>query len=346
MQEIKLNRKFAVPVLGVGGLLKNTICRIEGDRAIISPNHGDLTTPEAMLAFKHSLKELAQGVRLVVCDLHPDFPSTRMGLELGQPSFAVQHHHAHIAAVKAEKGIDEAVLGLALDGFGLGLDGKAWGGELLWVKGEDFTRMGHLFCILQPGGDIAAREPWRMAASLLYSLERTGEVASRFAAQPAAAKLGEIMEKRLNCPLTTSCGRLFDGVSGLLGLVEVAQYEAQAPVELERAVRELHVMPNGWRLSWEGVLDFSPLLGVLADCKDKAQGAGLFHGTLIAGFKEWLSWGRERSGASLMVGAGGCFFNKYLKEGLKEELILPALSPGDASLSLGQAWIGALRANA
>ncbi|HEY9194123.1 MAG TPA: carbamoyltransferase HypF, partial [Methyloversatilis sp.] len=163
-------------VLAVGAWLKNAACLLGDGHVCGSAVHGDLGDPQACEALDRSLHALlaqtARPVAAVAHDLHPDFYSTRVAVELaarlGVPAIGVQHHHAHIAAVMAEHGLTGPVIGLALDGVGLGTDGMAWGGELLWVAPGAWRRLGHLWPLQLAGGDVAAREPWRMAAAALH----------------------------------------------------------------------------------------------------------------------------------------------------------------------------------
>lgn len=338
--------------LAVGAFLKNTICVTKGDRAYLSVVHGDLGTPEAINAFDHSvtamLAELDATPTRVAHDLHPDFHSTRFAQGLDLPQIAVQHHHAHAASIAAEHGIDAPVLALALDGFGLGPGNQAWGGELLLCHGATYQRLGHLAPLRQPGGDRAAREPWRMAAAALHKLERGAEIASRWPQIKAAALLSTILDKGLNSPPTSSAGRLFDTACGLLDIHPLAEFEGQAPMALEALVTDPLILADGWVLA-EGVLDFTPLLAHLADHPEPGAGADLFHGTLIAGLAHWAEQAAQQSQCRTIVLGGGCFFNKVLSAGLVTALNrrgLPALtaitvSPGDPGLSLGQAWIAA-----
>lgn len=338
------------PVLAVGAYLKNTICVTSGDRAVLSLVHGDLGTPKAIAAFEASVESLVREMGVApVCvahDLHPDFHSTRFAQTLDLPAVAVQHHHAHTAAVAAEHGIDSPVLGLCLDGFGLGPDNQAWGGELLLVEGPRYRRLGHFAPLAQPGGDIAAREPWRMASAVLFRLGRGDEIATRFADQPSAKMLARVIERQINARPTSSAGRLFDAACGLLGLFPVAAFEGQAPQALERLVTRPEVLADSWWIN-DGVLDFLPLLETLAACDAPVRGANLFHGTLIAALTQWCSDAAEASGIDIVTLGGGCFFNRVLAEGLAASLTENGLrpltavkvSPGDPGLSYGQAWI-------
>ena len=257
------------PVLAMGAWLKNTLCVTSGQEALVSSTVGDLDSAEACCAHEETarrlLEQLGEKPVAIAHDLHPDFFSTRLAAqfaaELGVPLVAVQHHHAHIAAVVAEHGVTGPVLGLALDGVGLGSDGSAWGGELLQVDGAEFQRLGHLQPLPLPGGDRAAREPWRMAAAVLHELGRNGEIVQRFADQPAAATVATMLQRGLNCPRTSSMGRVFDAAAGLLGLCQKMEFEAQAAIMLEQAAARyirVHGMPQavggGWFLGDAGLL--------------------------------------------------------------------------------------------
>jgi hydrogenase maturation protein HypF len=351
MKSLRLPRAVP-PVLAVGAYLKNTLCVTRGDVALISDDLGDLGTPEAILAFDAMVEtmvaELGQAPVMVAHDLHPDFHSTRFAQSLDLPQLPVQHHHAHAASVAAEHGHLGPILGLSLDGFGLGPDNQSWGGELLAVDGARFNRLGHLAELAQPGGDVAAREPWRMAAAVLHRLGRGSEIKARFAAYPASQLLVQILDKGLNSPKTSSAGRLFDAACGLLGVHLVADFEGQAPMALEKLALAPQVMECGWHLE-DGVLDLLPLLDRLAACTDATLGANLFHGTLAEALARWCAWAADETGIRTVALGGGCFLNRVLTARLSarlSELGLVALgardlSPGDAGLSLGQAWIAA-----
>ncbi|BAL26077.1 hypothetical protein [Azoarcus sp. KH32C] len=347
-------------VLAFGAYFKNALCLAQDGAAQMSATVGDLDTPDAcreMDAWSHVL--LSQGAPAAIAhDLHPDFHSSRsacaLATRLGVPAIAVQHHHAHVAAVLAENGHPGPALGLALDGVGLGTDGTAWGGELLQVDGAHFERLGHLAPLPLAGGDRAAREPWRMAGAVLHLAGRADEIATRFAAQPAAAMLGNLLTRDTLCPPTSSLGRAFDAAAGLLGLCPVMRVEAEAAIALERAatdylerVGDVTPEPEGWTIDGAGRLSLLPILTSLADETDAAQGASRFHVTLTAALVAWVGQAVERTGLTVVALSGGCLHNRILSQRLGAALrehgltVLEAqrLSPGDAGLALGQAWV-------
>jgi hydrogenase maturation protein HypF len=346
------------PVLAMGAWFKNTLCIASNRQAHLSPVVGDLDCAETCRAHEQMayalLEVLGEKPSCIVHDLHPDFHSSRfaaaLGADLQTPLLAVQHHHAHIAAVAAEHDVTEPVIGLALDGVGLGSDGMAWGGELLYAHGSRCQRLGHLHPLPLPGGDRAAREPWRMAAAALHELGRNAEIAQRFSTQPGAQMVAGMLQRGLNCPGSSSTGRLFDAASGLLGLSVKMEFEAQAAMLLERQASQFGPaapLENGYRLAEDGVLDFRALLAALADCQDAAYGAALFHATLAAGLAAWASAAAQARGVSTVALGGGCFLNKVLTGMLEPALtarnlrvLRPRqLSPGDSAISLGQAWV-------
>jgi hydrogenase maturation protein HypF len=347
-------------VLALGGYLKNTICVAKDSEAYLSQHIGRLDNAAAIGFLEETVAHLLAilDVRpdLIVHDLHPDFPSThvalRMAAERGIPALAVGHHHAHIGAVCAEHGLSEPVLGLAIDGVGLGPDGGLWGGELLRVDGAQCQRLGHLHPLRLPGGDRAAREPWRMAVSALHGAGRGHQVSDwlkKHYRQRDAGPLLAMLERNLHCPPTSSLGRLFDAAAGLLGLREASRYEGQAAMELEGLAAShgtVEAMGNGMLLK-DGALDFSPLLLSLADCDDKAYGAALFHATVAKGLAQWLLAAADQERIRKIVVGGGCAMNAVLMSALRLDLhgsevtVFEAQQapPNDGGLALGQAWV-------
>jgi hydrogenase maturation protein HypF len=359
-------------ILACGAWLKNRACLVIDNDVLWSDLHGDLDTPESCIALETQMREwiavYGTSIVAVAHDLHPDFFSSRLAQsiarELGVPAIPVQHHHAHIGVVMAEYAIQEPVIGLALDGVGLGTDGVAWGGELLLVGTDVWQRLGHLQTLALPGGDVAAREPWRMASAVLHALGRGdeivvryGEVAGKLAAQTVQAMLAQ----DLRCPKTTGAGRWFDAAAGALGISVRQTEEAQAAIALERLAQRW-IDQHGWPdtaqtfvISAEGTLDLSPLFNALfayADSPDPshlAYGAAQFHAALVDALAVWAKTAAQKHHVSIVALGGGCFFNRIIRTHLQQQLaadglrvLLPtAVSCGDDALALGQAWVGA-----
>ena len=354
-------------VLAVGAGLKNTACLWLHGEAHWSPLHGDLTDPQACTALQQSVRTLVQRahaagapVQAVAHDLHPDFFSTRLAWAtadaLGVPALGVQHHHAHLAATVAAHGVSTPVAGVALDGVGLGTDGRPWGGELLWLDGAQCERLGHLQPLALPGGDQAAREPWRMAASVLHSLDRAGEIVPRFGAavgHRVAAGIQQMLARQLNCPLTSSAGRWFDAAAAALGLCLVQHAEADAAMALERAAARAlaptpHIPPIPGALHHpDGRIDLRPVLAPLFDAPDADIAAAGFHLAVADALVQALVQTARARGTRQAVLGGGCFFNRILRERLQQRLLHEGLAVylpgpqgcGDAGLALGQAWV-------
>ncbi len=337
------------PVLALGGQLKAAVCLTHGGDAVLSQHLGDLDSPETARAFDAAVAELCGllGARpaRVAHDLHPEFYSTRAAARFDAPALAVQHHHAHVAAVAAEHGLAPPLTGWALDGFGLGSDGAPWGGELLETRGSGFVRLGRLATLPLPGGDAAAREPWRLAAAVLDALGRSGEAERRYAATRPLDMLRQMLAKGVNVPRTSACGRWFDAAAGLLGVCETQAYEAEAAMRLEGLVDRPRVRTDGWQVR-DGVLDLWPLMEALADC-DAREGAALFHGTLAAGLVALAVPVLQARGQTRIALAGGCLANGVLAAELVRRFeaagivpVLPSRAPvTDGGLALGQAWV-------
>lgn len=345
-------------VLACGAWLKNTVCITRGNEAFVSQHIGDLDHAGTRRMLGETVDYLVDILdvqpQVVAHDLHPDFYSTQFAQAYAAkrdlPVFAVQHHHAHIAAICAEHRFTEPVLGLAMDGVGLGADGSAWGGELLRVAGTQYERLGHLAPITMPGGDRAAREPWRMAAAALHDMNRADEIARRFPDQQGAEMVADMLQRKINCVATSSMGRWFDAAAGLLGVREIQSYEGQAAMLLEGlAERHGKVVPLalGYIHTAQNDLDFRPLLAKLADCKDAPYGAALFHATLAEGLCAWLQRAAGRTGIKHIALGGGCFLNNILTQALTDSLTVHGLNvltaqqlpPNDGAISFGQASI-------
>lgn len=345
-------------VLALGGHLKVTACVLKDNTAHLSAHIGDIETPAAVEALENAVAGLLARTgahpRAVLHDMHPDFSTTGLAQRLAHqwdcPALAVQHHHAHAAALAAEHRLSTCTA-LTLDGFGLGpaeAPVRAWGGELIVHQGAGFIRKATLTPLCEPGGDKASREPWRMAAPVLQKLGIS--VAARFPAQPQAGLLEGMLQRGAVTGATSSTGRLFDTAAALLGVCEINQFEAEAAMRLEaladcpRILTDGFVLRDGTGTSTE--LDFSPLLNHLARQTDAHTGANLFHGTLAEGFAALVV---RCADSTLPVAlAGGCFLNRILCETLHarlEELGFTVVTArqvpcNDGGLALGQAVIG------
>lgn len=347
-------------VLAFGGYLKNTVCVVKGREAFLSQHIGGLDNAAAIAFLEetvdHLLAILDVVPRCVAHDLHPDFPSTRLAAawaaERGIPAVAVAHHHAHVAAIAAEHGYRGALLGLAIDGVGLGPDGGLWGGELLQVDGARCERIGQLQALRLPGGDRAAREPWRLAVATLHDGghgDRIGAWLRRRYPGRDAGPLLTLLARGLRCPPTSSLGRVFDAAAGLLGVRAESRYEGQAAMELEGLAAgygPVAALVEGISLVNDR-LDFAPLLSFLADCDDPGFGAALFHATVAWGLAQWVCAAARRSGLSTVACGGGCAMNAVLMTALGNHLAAAGVQllearrapPNDGGLALGQAWV-------
>ncbi len=352
------------PLLAVGPHLKNTFTVVRDTTAHVSAHVGDLDSVESLQHFREMLERYEDLFRIrpevVVRDLHPGYLSSRIAEEFGLDGMiAVQHHHAHVAAVAAEHGVTEPVVGLAFDGTGLGDDGNVWGAEVLVSDLNGYRRAAHLRYVPLPGGDLAAREPWRVALGYL-SLEPAASAAFAFAfanmrpTDLANARLQ--IDRRINAPLASSMGRLFDAASAILGIRQHATYEGQAAMELEslagETVGETLEFPIVER-NGTFVLDPLPMLVALGDLRLK----GVDVRTLAASFHESVAHaastvaGRvaETFGIDRVVLGGGSFQNGRLLSSIRRRLrsrglhvLTPRqLSPNDGSISYGQAAIAA-----
>jgi len=362
-------------ILAFGAFLKNAACLLDTDvpeAPIWSAVHGDLSDPAACFALSESIQSLLAQVDhridAVAHDLHPDFFSTHLALQVAQEhqvaAVAVQHHHAHIASVVAEHGVTHPVLGLALDGVGLGTDGLAWGGEVLLVNGEHFERVGHLLPLALPGGDVAAREPWRMAAAALHACGKTEQIVPRLGpavGEQAARTIATMLQRGINCPATTAAGRWFDAAAGLLGLSVRQELEAQAAIALEQAAARwlqthtLETRPDDWCITKDGQIDLRPLFASWlgkdqpSEPAEVDEAAARFHLTLADALTSHTASVAKTHGIHDVALGGGCFFNRILTQRIVSQLERAGLSVmqtkhlscGDAGLAMGQAWVAA-----
>ena len=365
-----------ISVLAGGAELKSTFCLTRGREAFLSEHIGDLTNAKVRASYEGTIAHYERlfDVRpqLLVADLHPNYLSTRYltarAAAEGIPLVRVQHHHAHIAAVLAEHGCTERVLGAAFDGTGYGDDGRAWGGEFLAADLSGYERLGHFAYMPLPGGDKAAAEPWRMALWVLYGVhgKRLAKKCPGFAAHlpPDWQLLMQATEARVNAPLTSSVGRLFDAAAALLGITYVNTYEGQAAIELEQCARRAQRRGRVLRYALRGAdergapltIDFMPVLRTIADGaeqlsdEERAGRALDFHVTLAAATCDLLDRLSRETGLRTVALSGGVFQNALLVELLllfirdKYRVLLPhTVPPNDGGVAYGQAAVGVMR---
>lgn len=342
-------------VLALGAHLKATVTLTRGREAFVSQHIGDLDTVETMRFYREAIDHLTRlldvNPEAIATDLHPDYRSSQLAEDFDLPVIPVQHHVAHMAAVAGEHGLDGPVLGLAIDGHGVGPNGENWGGELIRLDGADWRHLGGLSPLPLPGADLAAREPRRMAAGVLHQLGRGNAIAARFPDWREAPALAHHLAKSQKIPITSSLGRLFDAASGLLGLCARQDYEGQAAMELEARVTAPKLLAGGYRIDG-GTLDFRPLLAQLLDIPDATEGANLFHGTVAAGLADWVVRASVTENIRTIVIGGGAAANRVLIEDLLARLARAGLTAhvperlpaGDGGLSFGQAVVARARA--
>jgi hydrogenase maturation protein HypF len=363
-----LKKEFP-PTLAVGGELKSTICLLRGREAFLSQHIGDLENVEAYKFFQEAVNHFRRILEirpsLVAYDLHPDYFSTRWArAQSGMQTVGVQHHHAHIASCMAENHLEGRVIGFALDGTGYGTDGRIWGGEVLLADYLDFERAAHLAYVPLPGGAAAIREPWRMAVSHLWAsfgadLLNLPIPFFRQIPQTRIRTVVQMMERQVNSPLTSSCGRLFDAVAALINLRHEVNYEAQAAVELEMCRDEAAAgQPYPFGLSEAGdvlQIDFRPLFSAIVDDMLSSATAGKisqrFHDGLVQALAAIARLLRKRTSLNTVCLSGGTFQNACLANGLEQQLrgegfevyTHSQVPAGDGGISLGQAVVAAHR---
>jgi hydrogenase maturation protein HypF len=346
--------------LAVGGHLKNTVAIGRGRQMIVSPHIGDLDCEASIRQCEAALADLRQFYRvepkLIVRDLHDDYGASRIAEREAQrgkqPSktLKVQHHYAHVLACMAEHGLEPPLLGVAFDGNGLGSDNSLWGGEFLRLHGRGFERFAHLRAFSLPGGEKAIREPRRAALGLLHALD-PGSAFERMSPHFSDLELSLLesaLRKGINCPRTTSAGRLFDAVASLLGVCQVNQYEGQAAIALEQGAAEAqsdHCYDFRIADGQPCIVDWQPTIEqLLADIPVSPPGliARKFHTTLAA----MIVAIAERAGEPTVVLSGGCFQNALLVEQASRQLKSAGfqvychekIPPNDGGLSLGQLY--------
>jgi hydrogenase maturation protein HypF len=377
-EPLRLASALPVPLLAVGGHLKNTFCLGKGQHAFLSHHIGDLENVETLTSFREGIAHFQRLFDIypeaVAYDLHPEYLATKYALDSPLPrKIGVQHHHAHIASVLAEHGLAERVIGVAADGTGYGTDGAVWGCEVMAADLMSFERLAHLAYVPLPGGEQAVRQPWRMAAAHLARVYGDAflELDVPFVRRLDRAKwhvLAQMMARQLNSPPTSSLGRLFDAVAALLELRGEVQYEGQAAIELEVLAQSalecsgagdgVDVYPVDAGAPSGDVpaqLDAAPMLRAIVGDLRRGIPAGeialRFHRSVAGLLAAACVAARERTGLETVALSGGVFQNRLLLEALIQRLEAAAfrvyvnrqVPPNDGGLSLGQLAVAAAR---
>jgi hydrogenase maturation protein HypF len=353
-------------ILACGGELKNTVALSRGESVFLSQHIGDLDNPAALAFFRHCARHLQELLEikpdLIACDMHPEYLSTKWAHEQEEIQvLEIQHHHAHLVSAQADAGDMRPAVGIILDGTGYGTDGTIWGGEVLIGDAGGFDRFAWFEPVAMPGGTAAVRQPWRMALSYLNHAYGPSfaelEIPSVKAVTVESRKLiMQMLAQGINCPLTSSCGRLFDGVSALLGICPEISYDAQAAIEMEMAIDEsdLRAQPYDSLITGQftgGAIPIAALIRFVV--KDIIEGqsvqtvAARFHASLAEMLLVAARSARAKSGIDRVVLSGGVFQNKILFELLidrlqRDDFIVIThhqVPPNDGGLALGQVAI-------
>jgi hydrogenase maturation protein HypF len=351
-----------IPLLACGAQQKNVFALTKGDQVYLSPHMGDLDNLASYLGYQEAVAQFRELLKChpewVVHDLHPDYNSTIYARGLGMPTLGIQHHLAHIGAAVAERQAKGPVIGVAFDGSGLGPDGKLWGGEFFYGEGCHWQRAGHLVYYPLPGGETAVKEPWRMAATYLEALypEKLEEWLASYGLTAQWSFVSKALQLGINAPLTSSIGRLFDGVAALAGGPSRVSYEGEAAIWLENQADPQAPGSYEFQIK-QGSKGFiigmdSLPAAILNDMNRESPGvvSMKFHRGLARMIGEVITAIHGQTGIKQVILSGGVFQNRLLLELAWTQLeeagftvLVPELVPGnDGGIALGQAWLGSL----
>ena len=347
-------------VLGVGAELKNTVCLLKENQAFLSQHIGDLKNLEAYRVFQQSIGQLGAlfeiSPSLIAHDLHPQYLSSRWAEEQNVVTLGVQHHHAHLAACLAENHQEGPAIGIILDGTGYGSDRTIWGGEVLLGDAGGYQRFSALESLPLPGGDAAVQAPWRTAVSYLHAAYGADLPDLPFMGEHECGVILDMVQKGLNSPLNSSCGRLFDAVAAMSGGRQTIQYEAQAAIELMQAAGgglgeegfpcEVYAEDDMLKISVRSLI--RAVSCAVQSGMAQSEISRRFHAGLVAAFTQVAETARHRAKINTVALSGGVFQNRLLLEGLVvslgragfQVLVHKELPCNDGCISLGQAVIG------
>lgn len=375
---LRLQYTFAKPTLACGAFLKNTFCLARGNHAFLSHHIGDLENTETLnsyeTAIEHYKRLFSIEPEVIAYDLHPEYLSTKYALSQNDTisKIGIQHHHSHIVSGMVENGITHKVIGVAFDGLGYGDDGNFWGGEFLVVDLSGYERAGHLDYVPMPGGELAIKEPWRMAISYLYqiygdNIPMISPLCTHHFTRNTMDKLDnpkikvllKMLSQRLNCPLTSSMGRVFDGIASVLDLQHTINYEGQAAIKLE-SIADEHESGSypfginadvGAHCNVPIIIQWQPVIKhILEDMQHKTANPTIsarFHNSIVEMVVQVCIMLHDSKGLNDVVLSGGVFQNNFLFSRLFQKLKLRGFNVhshkkvpcNDGGISLGQAVI-------
>jgi hydrogenase maturation protein HypF len=360
---LKLN---ANGILAAGAELVNCFCLGKGNYAILSQHIGDLKNFETYAFYTEAIDHFQKIFRLkaewIAHDMHPDYLSTKYAVGTGLKRIAIQHHHAHIASAMAEHGLDEKVIGISFDGTGYGDDGNIWGSEFLVCDLTEFKRFMHFEYKPMPGGDMVTYEPWRMAVSYLYSIFGNDflDLNLPFLINVDKEKVNMVirmLEQKLNSPLTSGAGRLFDAIAALLNICTHSKFHAEAPMRLENAI--MHGVTDSYPYySADETIVFDETFRSVLDDIQAGRSAGLisakFHNTISNIIEKVVKRIRQETGLKKVVLSGGTFQNRYLLQNIEPRLeksgfdvfAQNSIPSNDGGIALGQLAIAAKKREA
>ena len=355
-------------ILACGADLKNTFCILKGETAIVSQHMGDINKLETLQVYEENIKRYMEVLnfkpKIIACDIHPDYMTTRYAKRLEIPIVKIQHHHAHIAGVLAEHNCSEKVIGVAFDGTGYGPDGTIWGGEFLIASLNDYKRVGFFKQMLMPGGEMAASQPWRMAGA--YLQDAFGEELFKLDIECIKeliknnwVTLWKSTQLGINSILTSSAGRLFDAVSAILGICYYNYYEGKASIELESMADYDCLDAYKYEICEKNniTVDFRKTIrGLVDDIISKINRreiVGKFHNTIVLVVVDICERVRNIEGINTVALSGGVFQNGLLLEkticnltkssfNVLRNSIIPC---NDGGICMGQAAIASKRIN-
>lgn len=370
-QPLILNFKAKKCVLATGAHLKNTFCFLRKNYGIVSHHIGDLENLAALSSLEEGIEHYKRifycEPQLVACDLHPNYLSTELAREYARenslPLVLVQHHHAHIVSLMAERGLNlsKKIIGVAFDGSGLGSDGTVWGGEFLIANCTDYKRVAHLRYVPLPGGEMAIKEPWRMAVSYIYDVlgddctHITCQILKNYVKSEKVDLVKNLVKRRINSPLTSSAGRLFDAVAAIVGIRGKISYEGQAAIEFEMLSKERKESSYPFKINEQKdgfVVDTRPLINAILEERKKGVDveviATRFHWSLSYIILNVCELLRKYWGLNEVALSGGVFQNSLLVKQTVDLLtsagfevfLHKLLPPNDGGISLGQAVVG------